>query len=410
MKEQNSYAYIGNSKKKVIKEGNKLIILPRVSPEDCIKGIFEEKEIQILESVRTKLVFRTEVILNKDVFDVKITINNVKHSFYVDIEVSGKTKYKIIKCLEYIHKKLEESDLNKKGDYIQVVTYDAISEYYCNKIFPNLAKFERKLRDLMLSIYLVNFEENYYEHQFDEKLKEIIKSKVKATGGKEKKAEVRIKEAFYSVDFGLINEMLFTPKVSKYEIDRISKTLSKTKDLSILSDQKLRELLTSAILPKSDWERFFADKIEGEDFKELFDRIWGKRNSVAHQKFFYEKDFSLLKKDLDTAIAAINQAIEITKDKEFSRQNTEYLRERALEVSESLSKAFAGTEEYMKKIGITLSRMAEGFVEATWPSLEVIRKSIADAASKYYLPKLNDENESSAEDDGESESDDEDIE
>ena len=145
MKEQNSYAYIGTSKEKVIKEGNKIVVLPRTSPRDCIKGIFEEKEIQILESARTKLVFKGEVALNKDVFDVKITINNVKHSFYVDIEVSGKTKYKIIKCLEYIHKKLEESDLNKKGDYIQVVTYDAISEYYCNKIFPNLAKLGKIL-------------------------------------------------------------------------------------------------------------------------------------------------------------------------------------------------------------------------------------------------------------------------
>ena len=148
MKEQNSYAYIGNSKTKVVeKDGKKTFILSGVSAKECIKGIFEEETIEELESSITKLVFTTKVNIEPDLFEVKVITHNVKHSFYVDIEVTGKTKTKVITCLEYIHKKLEESDLNKKNDYIQVVTYDAISEYYCNKIFPlQFSRFSSAVR------------------------------------------------------------------------------------------------------------------------------------------------------------------------------------------------------------------------------------------------------------------------
>ena len=371
MKEQNSYAYIGNSKEKVIKEGNTFVILPRVSPRECIKGIFEQEKIQIVDSSRTRLVFTAEVIPDNDFFKVKVTIDNVKHNFYVDIEVEGESKDEAIKCLEYIHKKLEESELNTKDDYIQVITYDAISEYYCNEIFKDLAQFERKLRNLLLNTYVVYFGEKYYLHQFDGDIENKIKGKVRGKGSETKIERKRMQEAFYEVDLQTILDMLFTPKVSNYEIDRISKTLSRTKDLSSLSDSELRNLLSSAITPKSDWERFFADKIEETDFKALLKRIKDERNKVAHQKFFYKKDFLKLKEDLSIVIAAIDQAIEITKDKEFSKQNTEYLRERVFEIAESLSK------------------IADGFIKSIGSSMEVLGKNLLDVATNYYSPKLN---------------------
>ena len=411
MKEQNSYAYIGNSKTKVVeKEGKKTFILSGVSPKQCIKGIFEEDKIQILESELTKLIFTTEVSIESDFFEVMVTINNVKHSFYVDIEVEGKTKAKTIKCLEYIHKKLEESDLNTKDDYIQVITYDSISEYYCDKIYPILSRFERSLRHLLLNIYLVYFEQDYYLHQFDENIEEKIKSGVQARGGSRQKEITRIKEAFYSLDFKTIEDMLFIDKFTKYEVKKIEKTLSKVDDLSALSDSELRSLIGS-FLPKSDWNRFFADKINGADFKEIFKRIRNNRNKVAHQKFFYKKDYLELKKDLDTFTRAIDKAIEITRDEEFSRQNREYMKE-----------AFEGVKDILKPSLERIGKMASAFSEAMANSMVSIRpltKAITEAmynlgntilAANSNLGSLPNEDESSAEDDGEPESDDEDIE
>lgn len=411
MKEQNSYAYIGNSKTKVVeKEGKKTFILSGVSPKQCIKGIFEEDKIQILESELTKLIFKTEVSIESDFFEVMVTINNVKHSFYVDIEVEGKTKAKTIKCLEYIHKKLEESDLNTKDDYIQVITYDSISEYYCDKIYPILSRFERSLRHLLLNIYLVYFEQDYYLHQFDENIEEKIKSGVQARGGSRQKEITRIKEAFYSLDFKTIEDMLFIDKFTKYEVKKIEKTLSKVDDLSTLSDSELRSLIGS-FLPKSDWNRFFADKINGADFKEIFKRIRNNRNKVAHQKFFYKKDYLELKKDLDTFTRAIDKAIEITRDEEFSRQNREYMKE-----------AFEGVKDILKPSLERIGKMASAFSEAmanTMVSIRPLTKAITEAmynlgntilAANSNLGSLPNEDESSAEDDGEPESDDGDIE
>lgn len=201
--------YISNPKKNLVRrDGSVTTFSFGISPTECIKGIFEKETIEELESKLTKLVFTAKVSIYLDLFEVKATIYNVKKSFYVDIEVDGKTRLKVIKCLEYIHKKLEESDLNTKSDYIQVMTYDAISEYYCDKVSPMLSTFERSLRHLLLSIYLVYFEQDYYLHQFDEGFEAKIKSGVQAKGSR--KAIIIIQEAFYSLDFKTIEDMLFS--------------------------------------------------------------------------------------------------------------------------------------------------------------------------------------------------------
>ena len=393
MREQSSYAYIRNPYRNTVeKEGTESVIGRRISPRKCINEVFKketEEPIEILEKSISKQIFKAKIKLDSEIFEVMVTINNVKHNVYVDIEVDGKTKVKIIKCLEYIHKNLEESDLNKKNDYIQIITYDAISEYYCNKIFRDLAMFERKLRNLMLSIYLIHFEENYYEHQFDEKLKAEIKRSVKTSGGKQKEVKIRIKESFYSVDLGTVKEMLFTPKFTDYEVKKINKMLSKTKDLSALSDSELRYFISS-LLPKSDWERFFADKMDERDFKEIFERIKDNRNKVAHQKFFYQEDYSQLKEDLKIFTKAIDKAIEITKDEDFSKQNSEYMKE---------------SFEVIKNVSVVLSNALEEIAERMKP----LNQMIVNTFANMKVPKLNMAYFIN-EDDEEPESDDENIE
>jgi len=421
MKEQNSYAYVGNSKMKTVeKEGKRTLILSGVSPKECIKRIFAEEKIEVLESSLTKLVFTTKVNIEPDLFEVKVTIHNVKNSFYVDIKVEGKTRFKVIKCLEYIHKKLGESDLNTKSDYIQVITYDAISEYYCDKVSPALSTFERNLRHLLFSIYLVYFEQEYYLHQFDEGFEAKIKSGVQAKGNTSRKAIIIIQEAFYSLDFKTIEDMLFTDKFTKYEAKKIEKTLSKVENLSTLSDSELRSLLNS-FLPKSDWERFFADKINGSDFKELFQRIRNNRNKVAHQKFFYKEDYLALKKDLEIFTKAIDQAVRITKDKEFSQQNRAYMMESFEGIQDSLKPTF----EMIGKAALKLSEVAAKAMQNSLPSAKIISDMLTNISNSIYVPKFNlgdsiyvpkfnlgdliNEDESRFEDEVDSESDDEDM-
>ena len=87
--------------------------------------------------------------------NVEIKIHEIKNITYVDVISTAKTKTQIIKSLEQIHDEISESDIQKK--YIMIVSYDAISQYYCDKIYPKLNEFERNLRHLLSNIYTLNF-------------------------------------------------------------------------------------------------------------------------------------------------------------------------------------------------------------------------------------------------------------
>ena len=66
-------------------------------------------------------------------------------------------------------------DSGIQADDIMVISYDAISEYYCNKIYPKLNELERNLRKLLFNIYIVNFGKDYYKATVSEDLKQKLK-------------------------------------------------------------------------------------------------------------------------------------------------------------------------------------------------------------------------------------------
>ena len=104
---------------------------------------------------------------------------------------------------------LSLTELNER--YIAIISYDAISEYYCNKIIPKLNSLERNLRKLLFNIYIVNFGRNYYQATTGEEFQAKIKRVIQASGNKEKKEEERLKQFFYSLEFNDIQTLLFTP-------------------------------------------------------------------------------------------------------------------------------------------------------------------------------------------------------
>lgn len=102
--------------------------------------------------------------------------------------------------------------------------------------------------------------------------------------------------------------------------------MSENPDLSIFSDQQLREAF-SDFTPKSDWERFFSDKIPVSEIEQVIEEIRKYRNSAAHFKTFSKKDYtdcSLLIQKLNRAVL---NAIRITEEKDFSDKNLAYLKQ-----------------------------------------------------------------------------------
>lgn len=63
-------------------------------------------------------------------------------------------------------------------DYIVIPSYDFVSEYYCNKIYPKLNSFKRKLRKLLYLIYRAQFEKYYFKKTTSEELQAKVKKKI----------------------------------------------------------------------------------------------------------------------------------------------------------------------------------------------------------------------------------------
>lgn len=301
---------------------------------------------------------------------------------YLDITVEGEEESAIIKCLEEVHDKLLNSGI--RDNYIMIISYDAISEYYCNKMVVKLNEFERNLRKLFFNIYILNFGKEYYQATISkpvsDKIKELINSettgeqrgKIKkyynVKSNNEVKEILRLQQFFYSLELGDILNFLFEPRFTEYDKKATEKFLSNHSDLSQLTDEELRNAF-SKFLPKSDWDRFFSEKIKIDNIKELIDEIRKYRNSVAHFKFFYNKDYTECNKKVTELNNAIIEAIRITEEKDFVEKNIEMMhniisafREKLNEVMSRAYEPLTQMNEYHKNIINSLAQIGSNLV------------------------------------------------
>lgn len=267
--------------------------------------------------------------------EIHLIINEVADVTYLDVIVEGNSKRQMINCLETFQGIFLTSGIQE--EYIDIISYDAISEFYCNKILPKLNELERNLRKLLLNIYIVHFGKDYYSTTVSPDLQNKIKSTIKAKGSREKKEIELLRQFFYSFELSDVQQLLFSPRWTIVENQAREEFLSKNADLSKLSDQQLREAFYQ-FSPKSDWDRFFSSKIDISDIEKTIDQIRTYRNKAAHFKSFYKNDYNeciLLIRKLNRAIV---NAIGITEEIDFSEKNMELLQQSIAGVSQLLEK------------------------------------------------------------------------
>lgn len=313
-------------------------------------------------------LFKSEinyVMQGRDEFHhVSFRISEVIDATYLTVLVDGKTKVKIIGCLEHIQDKLLSlPELNER--YIPIISYDAISEYYCNKIVPKLNSLERNLRKLLFNIYIVNFGRNYYHATTSEDFQAKIKKAIRANGSKEKKEEERLKQFFYSFEFHDIQTLLFTPSWTPFDEDAKKKFLDEHQDLSKLSDGQLRKAFSELSI-KSDWDRFFNSKVDIDEIEEIIESIRKYRNQIAHFKFFSKSEYIHCEKILRRLNGAIVKAIQITEEKDFASKNYEYIREalseplmKLAELTQAVSVSMSPSIKAMKQISAGISNVVQ---------------------------------------------------
>lgn len=156
----------------------------------------------------------------------------------------------------------------------------------------------------------------YYSATVNLDLQKKIKGVIQAKGSRENKELEILRQFFYSFEFGDIQQLLFSPSWTTVETRKRETFLSENPDLSVFSDQQLREAFSN-FTPKSDWERFFSDKIDVSEIEQVIEEIRKYRNSAAHFKSFSKKDYSDCSLLIQKLNRAVLNAIRITEEKDF---------------------------------------------------------------------------------------------
>ena len=343
----------------------------RVKPHDIrpfLRKAFPSLQRCQKENKLFETQYELEINDKGNVGSVLFVLHRAGETTYLKIQVESRTNKKAIELLEEIQNKLFLTDIRK--DYLDIISFDGISEYYCNKLYPVLGKLERLLRSLLLKVYTLNFKQEYYK-KFDEKIRNKAKGNIRV--GKNtplSKGEMRTKyEAhgeklkqlayaqhfFESLDFSTLELLLFTERTRDEDLEKLDEFLSENDDLSEVSDSVLRDKF-NAMRPQSDWDRLFCEKVEIEDMKESLDEIREFRNRVAHCRPVCKADYDRANALCKTINKALKKAIKLTEDEDFREKNFEELRG----VSGNIAAAMTQLSEHIQgMVGNVVSAMGD---------------------------------------------------
>ena len=290
-------------------------------------------------------------VLNDQKCFFEMSIIKIGKSSYVDFTTEC-TKEKGIEILEYINDYID-SNINIKKNYYTICTYDSVSEFYCNKIYSKLNRFERLFRKLLFSIYIINFEDDYFEKA----ISKDINNKVKGTINKPKnnfisKQEYRNQQFFYATDMSdnikILFEKSWTDLDEKEKVKFVEKISKQEKDT-----KQIKEYILN-LKPKSDWERFFSNKHFDENFEHILDLIRIDRNIVAHCKIFTKQKLEEFNNNLDFAIRETKKALVITEKVDFNDKRKQLDIERIEKIQNIISSFVSINQEMINAINSSL--------------------------------------------------------
>lgn len=380
---KNSYIFL-RKRNQLERRGDK-VCLTR-SPES-ISSILQRKfkNISTKDMQHSNKYQEFKMIDKKTSCEVIFSISQINFNTYVDVIIVCNNGLKnAIICLEWIDKVLHYTDFT--NNYFVITSYDSISKYYCNLIFPQLNEVERTLRQLLLNIYTVNYGPKYYERISNEKVHNKVQDKIRnkiINQEEEKQKEIFIQEYFYFLEYGDINDILF-------------------KENKINGKDNQNRNFDS----KSDWEKLFNDKIpDNINIEDKINKIRINRNLVAHCNFFNKKDYKECNKLIKELKPFLDEAILQTKEYDFVTKNAENVQKSIIEIQKAFSKTIQTMIQYvdeynknsLQPIKDYKQYLSELFSSLTMPNYYV--KKIGSIVcglkqlSNFYVNELNREHE-----------------
>jgi len=276
------------------------------------------------------------------------------------------------RILDEIHNKLTKGEHRK--DYKIVISYSGSSEYYCNKLYPYLNTFERRIRDMIFLIVTENFGIDWFVVTTKNGLDKTIKSKKDTDNNK------LVENALYEMTIGQLEEYLFTEWRDINAETFLDEELI-IKKIDHLSKEELIQKVKSNE-KKSLWQRIFEDQININNIREKISRVRNCRNDVAHSKLIEYETFSknkkllkILNKELEQACNLLVENEEINRNifnalKQFKKTYMDICNiseATVISITESLSKISdavntSGINDAIKSYGVMTKKISEMYL------------------------------------------------
>lgn len=246
---------------------------------DCHK-IFEEMFANLFENV-TYNTFSVNKESRKVIVEYEI-IPKKQGIYNLNLKYNDNSEQSSADVLDYINGKIIKGSHRK--DYNIIALKDAVSEYYCNKISPEMAKYERLLRELIFTVMVKALGNEWSSETIPQNIIKEIKQR------------------------RITNNEILERGLCEMTLKQIENYLFKPFSKNNTTDRKRYK-------PIIIWEKYFVkDGVELENIKEVLSKIRQYRNRIAHNKEFYKKDYLDCKKIVDKFNADLEEAIEMALD------------------------------------------------------------------------------------------------
>lgn len=191
---------------------------------------------------------------------------------------------------------------SQSGERIIINTiWDDISTYYAKKLYPHTVLIENLLRKIIYKFMIKIAGSSWFENTIPGSTRKAIKDTANKNDDKE-----FVSDQLYYADFIQLSSFLFDPYSSKTIDSNLINELKRLIDEETINQNAVRSII-EAYEPKSNWNRYFADKIQVEDLEDKWRKLYQYRNAVAHAKRLRTKDYT-------EAIGIINELEKAFKD------------------------------------------------------------------------------------------------
>lgn len=165
-----------------------------------------------------------------------------------------------------------------------------VSQHYCRKAYPVINNIENLMRKLIFEFMIKNLGSDWMDRTIPEELKAKLR---------EKAGDIR-ENCLYESDFIQLILFMFKPYS---EISTIGNLYKKIEEVEDLADVK-------ALVPKSNWDRYFSDLIAFENLEDTWGELYELRNRVAHNKLLSRTDFEEVERLTEKIESPLLEAID----------------------------------------------------------------------------------------------------